>query len=154
MLTTAAEPERVTAAQMDRWARDFDNWASGTRSASTSDRTPLAWRKVGQGSRARVRQARASLLASPRAPANGPRTTVPPLLRIIERGAEDERNLVKKAVSWRCASRPSEPGAERAATRRATPGGILRARRWVGRITRELTSPAVRRRLATRAARR
>ena len=25
------EPERLTPAQMDRWCRDFDNWASATR---------------------------------------------------------------------------------------------------------------------------
>lgn len=29
------EPSRVTRVQMDRWCRDFDNWASATRCASS-----------------------------------------------------------------------------------------------------------------------
>ena len=33
------EPARVTAAQMDRWARDFDNWAI-CRDAWQNQRTP------------------------------------------------------------------------------------------------------------------
>lgn len=40
------EAERVTSAQMDRWARDFDNWAiCDTLCFKLFDRTPYAWRK-------------------------------------------------------------------------------------------------------------
>jgi hypothetical protein len=47
------EPARVTAAQMDRWARDFDNWGiTDTLCFALFDRTPHAW-KVEQWSRRR-----------------------------------------------------------------------------------------------------
>ena len=43
------EPERVTAAQMDRWRRDFDNWGiCDTVCFVLFDRTPHAFRKVEQ----------------------------------------------------------------------------------------------------------
>lgn len=50
MLTAfVAEPDRVTPVQMDRWARDFDNWAiCDTLCFHLFDRTPHAWQKVGQ----------------------------------------------------------------------------------------------------------
>src|SRR5262245_1689577 len=39
-----AQPERVTQAQMDRWARDFDNWGVvDTVCFQLWDRTPHAW---------------------------------------------------------------------------------------------------------------
>ena len=48
------EPARVTAAQMDRWCRDFDHWAiCDTACFALFDRTPHAWHKVGQWSRRR-----------------------------------------------------------------------------------------------------
>ena len=41
------EPARVTPAQMDRWCRDFDNWAiCDTLCFHLFDRTPHAWAKV------------------------------------------------------------------------------------------------------------
>ena len=43
------EPERVTPAQMDRWCRDFDNWAiCDTLCFQLFDRTPHAFRKIEQ----------------------------------------------------------------------------------------------------------
>jgi 3-methyladenine DNA glycosylase AlkD len=45
------EPHRVTPAQMDRWCRDFDNWAiCDTLCFHLFDRTPHAWAKVKQWS--------------------------------------------------------------------------------------------------------
>src|SRR5262245_16832603 len=42
-----AEPERVTVAQMNAWARAFDNWAvCDTACFHLWDRTPLAWGRV------------------------------------------------------------------------------------------------------------
>jgi 3-methyladenine DNA glycosylase AlkD len=43
------EPEKVTAAQMNRWARDFDNWAVCDH-AFTCSIAPHAWRKIEQWS--------------------------------------------------------------------------------------------------------
>ena len=46
------EPARVTPAQMDRWSRDFDNWAiCDTLCFALFDRTPHAWAKVAQWSK-------------------------------------------------------------------------------------------------------
>src|SRR5262245_35144247 len=46
------EPARVTAAQMDRWAKAFDNWAiCDTMCFHLFDKTPHAWRKVDQWSK-------------------------------------------------------------------------------------------------------
>ena len=60
--------EAVTAAQMDRWAREFDNWAvCDTLCFKLFDRTPHAWRKVNQWSGRKeefVKRAAFALLAS------------------------------------------------------------------------------------------
>ena len=62
------DPALVTPAQMDRWARDFDNWGiCDTLCFVLFDRTPHAWRKVDQWSRRRdgfVKRAAFALLAS------------------------------------------------------------------------------------------
>src|SRR6185503_19320820 len=48
------EPERVTAAQMDRWAKAFDNWAiCDALCFHLFDRTPHAWAKIAAWSRRR-----------------------------------------------------------------------------------------------------
>src|SRR5688572_20101936 len=45
------DPERLTPAQMDRWCRDFDNWAfCDAMSFNLFDRSPHAWAKVAQWS--------------------------------------------------------------------------------------------------------
>ena len=52
MLTSFVDdPARVTAAQMDRWCRDFDNWAIvDSLCFHLFDRTPHAWAKIAQWS--------------------------------------------------------------------------------------------------------
>ena len=43
------DPALVTPAQMDRWARDLDNWGiCDTLCLNLFDRTPHAWSKVAQ----------------------------------------------------------------------------------------------------------
>ena len=45
------DPEQLTPAQMDRWCKDFDNWAfCDAMSFNLFDRTPHAWTKVAQWS--------------------------------------------------------------------------------------------------------
>lgn len=62
------EPARVTPAQMNRWARDFDNWAvCDTLCLHLFDKTPHAWKKIAQWSERRgefVKRAAFALLAS------------------------------------------------------------------------------------------
>ena len=48
------DPQRVTGSQMDRWAREFGNWAiCDTVCFFLFDRTPHAFRKVEQWSRSK-----------------------------------------------------------------------------------------------------
>jgi 3-methyladenine DNA glycosylase AlkD len=153
LATFVDEPERVTAAQMDRWCRDFDSWAiCDTACFHLFDRTPHAWRKVAQWF---VRRAGFALLASlcahDKAAGDAPFVRG---LALIERGAADGRNFVKKSVNWalRCIGKrsPSLNAAALEVARRlaASPDA---AARWVGKdALRELTSSAVTRRLAAR----
>lgn len=160
MLTSFVdEPARVTPAQMDRWCRDFDNWAiCDTLCFHLFDRTPHAWQKVAQWSNRReefVKRAAFALLwgltvhdkhAGDAAFAEG--------LRFIERAATDERNFVKKAVNMALRAtgkrNPALNAAAVAVARRLADSPEAAAR-WVGKdALRELTSPSVTRRLAAR----
>jgi len=99
------EPSRVTPAQMDRWCRDFDNWGIvDTVCFKLFDQTPYAWKKVVQWSKRRdefQRRAAFALLAClgvhDKTASNEQFLHCLPL---IEEAATDERNFVKKGVSW------------------------------------------------------
>ena len=99
------EPAKVTPAQMDRWCRDFDNWAiCDTICFHLFDRTPHAWKKVAAWSTRKPefeKRAGFALLASL---AGHDKTSPDALffdsLKLIERESTDERNFVKKAVNW------------------------------------------------------
>jgi 3-methyladenine DNA glycosylase AlkD len=99
------EPARLTKAQMDAYARDFDNWAVvDTLCFKLFDQTPHAWTKVAQWSKRReefVKRAGFALLACLALHTKGGDNA--PFLQalgLIESGASDERNFVKKGVSW------------------------------------------------------
>jgi 3-methyladenine DNA glycosylase AlkD len=153
------DPERVTAAQMDRWARDFDNWGvCDTLCFALFDRTPHAWRKVEQWSRRRdefVKRAAFALLAS--LALHDKRSPDAPFRRslaLIERAAGDERNFVKKGVSWalRAVGRRSVALNDEALTlARRLAASDDAAERWVGKdAARELGSPKLRQAIAGR----
>lgn len=99
------DPARVTAAQMDRWCADFENWAiCDTVCFKLFNATPHAWDKVFAWSdrdEEFVKRAAFALIAclfgsdDPSADANFARA-----LPLIERAASDERHLVQKAVNW------------------------------------------------------
>jgi 3-methyladenine DNA glycosylase AlkD len=99
------EPARVTSAQMDKWCRDFDNWGiCDTVCFHLFDRTPHAWEKVKQWSDRReefVKRAAFALLASLAGhDKHADDKKFVDGLRLIEQAAADERNFVKKGVSW------------------------------------------------------
>jgi 3-methyladenine DNA glycosylase AlkD len=161
MLTAfVEEPERVTVAQMDRWAKDFDNWAvCDTLCFKLFDRTPHAWPKIDQWSRRKeefVKRAAFALLASVALHhKSSPDQPFVRSLALIEREAGDERNFVKKGVSWALRSvgarnanlhkRSIELASRLAASDNA-------AARWVGKdALRDLTRPLVRQRVTRRA---
>ena len=142
------QPERVSSAQMDRWARDFDNWGvCDTLCFCLFDRTPHAWRKVDQWAGRRqefVRRAAFALLASlalhDKATDDAPfRARLP----LIERAAADERNFVKKGVSWALRSIARRSPALHTASlelARRLAASEAPAERWVGKdALREMT---------------
>jgi 3-methyladenine DNA glycosylase AlkD len=100
-----ADPAQVTRAQMDAWAREFDNWAICDGCCTDLFRkTRFAWSKAVQWSRARpefVKRAGFTLMAAlavhDKAASDGRFLA---LLPLIERASTDERNFVKKAVNW------------------------------------------------------
>ena len=48
------DPEKLTPAEMDRWCKDFDNWAfCDAMSFNLFDRSPHAWSKVAEWSKRR-----------------------------------------------------------------------------------------------------
>lgn len=153
------EPHRVTAAQMNRWVRDFDNWAvCDSVCFHLFDKSPFAWKKIEQWSTRReefVKRASFALLASMALHDR----TAPDLLFVrslesIERESTDERNFVKKGVSWAlrgigarniALNRQALTLAERLAASED------RTARWVGRdALRDLTRTSVQQRLITK----
>jgi 3-methyladenine DNA glycosylase AlkD len=150
------QPERVTPAQMDRWARDFDNWGiCDTVCFHLFDLTPHAWKKVGPWSRRReefVKRAGFALLASlalhdKKADDEAFLAALP----LIERAAPDDRNFVKKGVSWALrliGRRNRRLNAACLEAARRLVESDQPASRWIGRqAVRELESPMVRRKL-------
>ena len=154
------EPEKVTPAQMEAWARQFDNWAiCDTICFHLFDCTPHAWRKADQWRSRKdefVRRAAFALLASLALhDKTSPDATFLRALPWIEEAADDERNFVKKGVSWALRgigqrSRALHAAAMKTAERLAK--SESRSARWIGKdAIRDLTSPAATRRLAKRA---
>jgi 3-methyladenine DNA glycosylase AlkD len=158
MLTSFVdEPARVTPAQMERWCRDFDNWAiCDTLCFHLFDRTPHAWDKVAQWHDKReefVKRAAFALLASLAGhdKGAGDEPFVESLL-LIERAATDERNFVKKGVSWalrRIGRRNAALNAAAVAVARRLAESPQAAARWVGKdALREFARPVVVKQLA------
>jgi 3-methyladenine DNA glycosylase AlkD len=105
LATLVDDPSRVTRRQMNAWAAAFDNWAvCDTACFHLFDRTPFAWevaRRWAASPREFVRRGGFALMASLALHDKAaPEERFLPFLPLIERGATDERNFVKKAVSW------------------------------------------------------
>lgn len=157
-----AEPTRVTPAQMDRWCKDFDNWAvCDTLCFHLFDRVPHAWDKIRKWSSQRPEFVKRTAFALMASIAGHDKHATDDLflegLTLIERAANDERNFVKKAVSWalrRIGRRNQalhracvELAARLAASADAT-------ERWIGRDAhKELTSAAVERAIRAKSVR-
>jgi 3-methyladenine DNA glycosylase AlkD len=95
----------VTAAQMDRWVRDFDNWdvCDGT-CCHLFAHTPLAWSRAVQWSRRSLEfQKRAGFALMAYLAVHDKRASdhqFVKFLPIIRREATDDRNFVRKAINW------------------------------------------------------
>ena len=146
------DPAQVTVAQMDAWCADFDNWAVCDHACMhLFDRTPYAFGRIRAWSTRRAefekRAAFALLAAVAQHDKAAPDAPFVKLLPRIERAATDERNFVKKGVSWALRgvgerSAVLHREAVALATRLAASDGT--AARWVGRdALKELTSAKV-----------
>ena len=93
---------------MERWCKDFDNWAfCDAMSFNLFDRTPHAWTKVAQWSSRRnefeKRTAFALLSSLTVHDKSAGDALFEQGLALIEREAGDERHFVKKATNMACA---------------------------------------------------
>jgi 3-methyladenine DNA glycosylase AlkD len=160
MLTSFVDdPALVTSSQMDTWVRDFDNWGiCDTLCFNLFDRTPHAWRKVTQWSKQDsefVKRAGFALLWSLTV---HDKAALDEQFRqglvLVLRAASDDRHFVKKGVNMALRAIGKRNPALNAAAL-AIAGRLADspepAPRWVGKnALRDLTSPSVTRRLASR----
>ncbi|MGQ0532308.1 MAG: DNA alkylation repair protein [Caulobacteraceae bacterium] len=104
LATMVDDPALVTPAQMERWAKDFDNWGIvDTACFHYWDRTPHAFKQIEKWSKAKdefVKRAAFALLASCALHKQGTDEQFLRGLELIEREATDPRNFVKKAANW------------------------------------------------------
>ena len=135
------DPERLTSAQMDRWCKDFDNWAiCDTMCFNLFDRTPNAWAKVTQWSTKRgefeKRTAFALLWSLAMHDKSAGDKQFVRGLALIERAADDERNFVRKAVNMALRAIGKRSRALNSAavvTARRLSESAHEAARWIGR---------------------
>ena len=154
------EPSRVTPKQMNAWAAAFDSWAvTDTVCFHLFSRVPAAWEKARRWAlspREFVKRGGFALMASlVLRDKAAPDARFVALLPLIEKGARDERHLVKKGVNWALRtvgkrSRTVHAAALASAKRLAE--SEEPSCRWIGKdALRELASPKVRARVARRA---
>jgi 3-methyladenine DNA glycosylase AlkD len=156
LVSFVGDPAKLTPAQMDRWCKDFDNWAyCDAMSFNLFDRTPHAWAKVTAWSSKRnefEKRTAFALLWS--LTVHDKRARDEPFvqgLALIEREACDERHFVKKAVNMALRAVGKRNRALNAAAvavaRRLSDSPDVTAQ-WVGKdALRELTSPRVTKRV-------
>jgi 3-methyladenine DNA glycosylase AlkD len=99
------DPALVSDKQMEAWARDFDSWdICDQATTSLFDLTRHAWAKANEWAgrdEEWVKRAAFTLMAGLAVHDKAATDRAfRKLLSVIERGAFDERNFVKKAVNW------------------------------------------------------
>jgi 3-methyladenine DNA glycosylase AlkD len=151
------EADHVTPAQMDRWCRDFDNWGiCDTVCFKLFDRTPHAFDKIKEWAGRPgefAQRASFALLASVALHDKrvGDQRFIESLA-LIERAAVDERNFVKKGVSWALRAiggRNAQLHEAAVALARRLAASPQPAARWIGKdALRDLTRPLIVRRVA------
>ncbi len=92
------DPAAVTERQIEAWVRDFDSWdVCDQATTSLFDLTKHAWSKAVEW----VKRAGFALMAGLAVhDQSATDRAFLKLLPLIERGASDDRNFVKKAVNW------------------------------------------------------
>jgi len=151
------DPQRVTSGQMDAWAASFESWADcDTVCFKLFDQTPLAWTKIRPWAASRklfVKRASFALLACLALhDKSAPDKNFLALLPLVARGARDQRNFIKKSVSWalRAIARRNEKLRTPAtALARRLASSDWPACQWVGKdVLRQLPAPKSRKKRA------
>lgn len=98
-------PEAVTEEQMEEWVQDFNSWdVCDQVCMNLFEKTPFAWKKIQEWSKRDeefVKRAAFALIACLAwHNKETPDEKFIKLIPVIKPGAKDERNFVKKAVSW------------------------------------------------------
>lgn len=149
-------PAEVTETQMEAWVVDFNSWdVCDQVCMNLFDKTPLAWQKVRDWSQREeqyVKRAAYALIACLAwHDKHAPDENFIDLLPLIKTGASDERNYVKKAVSWalrNIGKRNSTLNAIALQTAHDLKETDSKPARWIGSdAVRDLTSDATKRRL-------
>ena len=156
LVSFVADATLLTSMQMDRWCKDFDNWAiCDAMCFNLFDRSPHRWAKVKKWSKSRnefeKRTAFALLWSLSVHDKQATDAQFSAGLTLIERAANDERNFVKKAVNMALRAigkRNQKLNSAAVLLARRLAESDDQTARWIGRdALRELTSPSVRKRL-------
>jgi 3-methyladenine DNA glycosylase AlkD len=159
LATMVDDPARVTEAQMETWVRDLASWdLCDGLCGNLLDRTPFAFAKAVEWSSRDeefVKRAGFALMACSavhRKDVDDERFET--FLPVIRAEATDDRNYVRKAVSWalrQIGKRSLRLHAQAIATAEEIRELDSRTARWIASdVLRELTGDAVRERLAAR----
>jgi 3-methyladenine DNA glycosylase AlkD len=161
LASIVAEPQRVTLEEMERWASDLDSWDLCDQCCTNLwVRTPFAReRALVWSEREEEFVKRAGFVLMVQVAGKDKGASAELLHRYLaraEQAAHDERNFVKKAVSWairEIGQRGAELNGAAVALARRLQTSEKRAARWVGADTlRELTSEKVAQRVGRRGA--
>ena len=149
-------PAEVTEAQMEAWVVDFNSWdVCDQVCMNLFEKIPLAWDKVRDWSQREeeyVKRAANALIACLAWHDKGASDeNFIAMLPLIKSGAPDERNYVKKAVSWalrNIGKRNSNLNAIALQAAQDLKEKDSKSARWIGSdAVRDLTSDATKRRL-------
>ncbi len=160
LATLIGESEQITAAQMERWVREFDSWdVVDAACCYLYASAKPAWEKVHEWSsrspefEKRAAFSLAAYLSYKDKTADD--TRFEKVLSLIEREANDDRNFVRKAVNWALRNIGKRNLRLNAAAIRSAERIRLqesRTARWIAAdALRELKSEAVQKRLRKKA---
>ncbi len=157
--TMIADPKQVTPKEMDAWCKDFDNWAiCDTACFKLWDQVPHAWDKVPVWAKSEqefIKRAAFALLACLSLHRNdADPKTLRKFLPLVKKAASDERNFVKKGVSWALRGM-ANTGTEMHATvvdlAEELAASTNSTERWVGKdVLRDINRPMIAKRAEKR----
>jgi 3-methyladenine DNA glycosylase AlkD len=154
-----ADPDKVTPAMMNAWCRDFDNWGTtDTVCFKLFDRSPHAWtvapKWVKEKGEFQKRAGFVLIACLAHHDKTAKDAAFMKFFPMIERGASDDRNFVKKGVSWALRglghrSKALHARAVRTAEKLAKSDNATE--RWVGKdALKDITRPLVLKKISAR----